>query len=513
MFEVLFKNQFIKTLIYCMRTTCLFYLLLCFGTFLCSHNLHAGNKENPIFQGKPVINSPAITGNYPDTPFLFYIPTSGQRPVKWEAENLPKGLKLNPQTGVISGKISQKGKYTVTLKAKNALGSDKKNLVIRIGDKLLLTPPMGWNSWNTFGRDLSEELVLQTADSMINNGMRDLGYTYINIDDFWQLAERGADGHLQINTAKFPRGIKYVADYLHERGFKLGIYSDAADKTCGGVCGSYGYEETDAKDFADWGVDLLKYDYCNAPSGQLEAIERYTKMGKALRATDRSIVYSICEWGQREPWKWAKKVGGELWRVSGDIGDVWDQGANHAGGLRGILNIIEINAPLDEYAGPAGWNDPDMLVVGIGGNSATIGHESTGCTDEQYKSHFALWCMMASPLLCGNDIRDMDDVTSQIILNKKLIAINQDQLGVQASRTVRSDYYDIWIKPLSDGSKAVACFNRTDTPKDVELNTKSAEGLSFAQVTPATDNAVLHKIDNGVIVKLAPFQCTVLICR
>lgn len=195
-------------------------------------------------------------GNYPATPFLFYIPTSGERPIKWHAENLPKGLKLDEETGIIKGKVVEKGTYKVMLKAENALGTDTQELLINIGDELLLTPPMGWNSWNTFGRHLTEELLLQTADAMVENGMRDLGYAYINIDDFWQLPERGADGHIQIDKTKFPRGIKYVADYLHERGFKLGIYSDAADKTCGGVCGSYGYEEIDARDFASWGVDL-----------------------------------------------------------------------------------------------------------------------------------------------------------------------------------------------------------------------------------------------------------------
>lgn len=186
-------------------------------------------------------------GNYPATPFLFYIPTSGERPIKWHAENLPKGLKLDKETGIIKGKVVEKGTYKVMLKAENALGTDTQELLINIGDELLLTPPMGWNSWNTFGRHLTEELLLQTADAMVENGMRDLGYAYINIDDFWQLPERGADGHIQIDKTKFPRGIKYVADYLHERGFKLGIYSDAADKTCGGVCGSYGYEEIDAR--------------------------------------------------------------------------------------------------------------------------------------------------------------------------------------------------------------------------------------------------------------------------
>lgn len=485
-------------------------LIFCLYFILTGFIAHAGS---PVFEGKPAINPPSFVGNYPGTPFLFYIPTSGQRPIEWDAENLPKGLTLNKETGIIAGNVSAKGKYNVTLKAKNALGTDTRQLTICIGDELLLTPPMGWNSWNTFGRHLTEELVLQTADAMIANGMRDLGYQYINIDDFWQLPERGKDGHIQIDKTKFPRGIKYVADYLHERGFKLGIYSDAADKTCGGVCGSYGYEETDARDFAAWGVDLLKYDYCHAPAGRVEAMERYVKMGNALRRTGRSIVYSICEWGQREPWKWAREAGGHLWRISGDIGDLWNRPDIQKGGLLGIQNIIEMNAPLSPYAGPAGWNDPDMLVVGIDGKSKSIGYESEGCTNEQYQSHFALWCMMASPLLSGNDVRQMNDPTLHTLLNPKLIAINQDPLGKQAERMIRADHYDIWVKPLADGSKAIACFNRTNKPIEVELNKKTVEGLSLNRITNATDNCRLVSIENGKLVKLAPYQCAVLICK
>lgn len=250
-------------------------------------NISLPDASQKGFEGKPCINSPRAIGNYPASPFLFYIPTTGQRPMEWSAEKLPKGLKLDSKTGIITGSVASKGEYTVTLKAKNALGTSTEKLVIRIGDDLLLTPPMGWNSWNTFGRHLTEELVLQTADALVANGMRDLGYSYINIDDFWQLPERGADGHLQINKDKFPRGIKYVADYLHERGFKLGIYSDAADKTCGGVCGSYGYEEVDAKDFASWGVDLLKYDYCNAP------VDRWRLWSAMQRWERRCVVRDV----------------------------------------------------------------------------------------------------------------------------------------------------------------------------------------------------------------------------
>ena len=484
----------------------LFFFLFCMVTI-------TAFGENPtlkVFEGRPCINPPRITGNYPNSPFLFYIPTSGQRPMEWSAEKLPKGLRLDSKTGIITGTVAAKGDYTVTLKAKNALGTCTQELVIRIGDELLLTPPMGWNSWNTFGRHLTEELVLQTADAMVANGMHDLGYSYINIDDFWQLPERGANGHLQIDKSKFPHGIKYVADYLHQRGFKLGIYSDAANKTCGGVCGSYEYEETDAQDFASWNVDLLKYDYCNAPVDRVEAIERYTKMGAALRATGRSIVFSVCEWGQREPWKWAKQVGGHLWRISGDIGDVWNREANQMGGLRGILNILEINAPLSEYAGPSGWNDPDMLVVGIGGKSMSIGYESEGCTQEQYKSHFDLWCMMASPLLCGNDVRNMNDSTLQILLDADLIAINQDIAGKQATRSIRSDHYDIWVKPLADGRKAIACFNRKNVPYNFVLSPKTVENLSLEQVYSLDERSTIS--GKEIMVKLAPYQCKIYLC-
>ena len=489
------------------------FWFLCGLLFICSATVAASTRASGSpFQGTPVINAPCAVGNYPASPFLFYIPTTGKRPIRWEAHGLPEGLTLDANTGIISGTVSRKGEYTVILMARNELGTTTQKLAIRIGDDLLLTPPMGWNSWNTFGHHLTEELVLQTADAMVENGMRDLGYSYINIDDYWQLPDRGADGHIQIDKTKFPRGIKYVADYLHERGFKLGIYSDAADKTCGGVCGSYGFEETDAKDFADWGVDLLKYDYCNAPAGQAEAMERYAKMGRALKATGRSIVFSICEWGQREPWKWAKQVGGHYWRGSGDISDMWNKEATEMGGLRGIMNILEINAPLSDYASPSGWNDPDMLVVGIGGKSMTNGHgASGGCTLEQYKSHFSLWCMMALPLLCGNDVRQMNDSISGILLNPDLIAINQDILGKQAERVIRSDYYDIWVKPLADGRKAVACFNRATSPVDVELNDKTAKDLSLEQVYDIETKNVLQP-EGKMFVRLAPYQCKVFVC-
>lgn len=494
-----------------MKKTTFYFVMFVLLGMLMPFNLIYADGSNKIFEGAPCINPPYIIGNYPETTFLFYIPTSGERPMAWEAEDLPKGLSLNSETGIISGKVTDAGEYTVMLTATNRLGENKQQIIIRIGEELALTPPMGWNSWNTFGRHLTESLIMEIADAMVKNGMRDLGYAYINIDDFWQLKERGADGHIQINKEKFPNGIKYVADYLHERGLKLGIYSDAAEYTCGGVCGSIGYEDVDAKDFADWGVDLLKYDYCGAPFGQQEAIERYTKMGKALRATNRSIIYSVCEWGQREPWKWAKQVGGHYWRTTGDIGDHWSNKVIGPG--LGVMEITDMNASLSEYAGPGGWNDPDMLIVGISGTSMSIGgNNKGGCSDEQYRSHMSLWCMMASPLLCGNDIRTMSRETFETLTNRNIIAINQDVLGKQATRSIHADYFDIWVKPLSNNEMVIACLNRSDKLLDVLIDSKTIPGLTTnAEIKDVWAGRNLGKLSDGLNVKLEPYQCKVYI--
>ena len=424
-----------------------------------------------VFEGAPRINPPYIVGNYPGTEFVFAVPTSGERPVTWEAESLPEGLTINPETGIIRGVVAQAGDYKVKVKAKNAKGEQTKELNIVIGDQLALIPVMGWNSWNTFGTKLTEALVIETAEAMVANGMRDLGYNYINIDDYWQLADRGADGHMVIDSVKFPRGIKYVTDYLHNLGFKVGIYSDASRYTCGGMCGSYGYEDIDAQDFAAWGIDLLKYDYCGAPEERDTAITRYRKMGEALRATDRSIVYSICEWGGREPWTWAKEVGGHYWRTTWDIRDTWDMG-EYTNGKNGVQTIIDINKNLADYAGPGAWNDPDMLTVGMFGKSHSINHGTYqyGCTMDEYRTHMSLWCMMASPLLSGNDVRDMADSVKNILLNAEVIAINQDPLGKQAKIAATKGNCEIFVKPLADGSTAVAVMNRAETTENVTVD-------------------------------------------
>ncbi|MBF0648642.1 putative Ig domain-containing protein [Dysgonomonas sp. GY75] len=471
-----------------------------------------------IHKGKPQINTPRVIGNYPSSPFLYYVPVSGERTVDCSVERLPPGLTFDAETGIISGTVQKAGDYKVKVKAKNQLGSVAKELTISIGDRLALTPPMGWNSWNTFGRSLNESLIIETAEAMIKNGMRDVGYTYINIDDFWQLAERGEDGHIQIDREKFPNGIKYVADYLHKRGFKLGIYSDAADRTCGGVCGSFGYEETDAADFAEWGIDLLKYDYCNAPDDKQTAIERYTAMGKALRATKRSIIFSICEWGGREPWLWAREAGGHYWRTTFDIRDRW-QVENYSYMENGVMNILDLNERLSQYAGTGGWNDPDMLIVGISGTSRTMntGEEDVvGCTPEQYRSHMSLWAMMAAPLLSGNDVRHMDPVTLTTLTNPEIIAINQDALGKQGVRKIKNETFQIWEKELTNGRKAVAFLNTTDSNMKIPLNKETEPYLtSKKNIRDVWEHKNL-KIDNQPVEKginLLPYQCKVYILK
>jgi alpha-galactosidase len=431
-----------------------------------------------IFEGTPRINEPYITGNYPNTPFLFAVPTSGERPIVWTARGLPKGLVIDPSTGIITGNVKEKGDYKVKITAKNRLGNSTKTLTISIGDMLALTPPMGWNSWNTFTNRLSDALVRQTADSMVSTGMRDIGYQYINIDDFWQLVERDDEGNIQINKEKFPYGIKAVADYVHSRGLKLGIYSDAADLTCGGVAGSYGFEEQDAKAFADWGIDLLKYDYCGAPVEKDSAVLRYAAMSKALGKTDRSIVYSVCEWGRREPWTWAASLGGHYWRTTWDIRNAWNL-SRYDAGHNSVMQILDLNAPLADYAGPGRWNDPDMLIVGIYTNEwAEVNMEGIeGCNDEEFKTHMSLWCLMAAPLLCGNDIRNMNKATREILLNQEIIAINQDQLGKQAKRVRDDGDTEIFIKPMADKSWVIGLLNRSENDTKISVSWKEL-GLS-----------------------------------
>ena len=334
------------------------------------------------------------------------------------------------------------------------------NLTAQSNNSLALTPPMGWNSWNLFEGDISEDLLKEIADAMVETGMKDAGYEYIIIDDIWQ---GGRDNRNNIipDPEKFPNGIKVLADYVHSKGLKLGIYSTAAQKTCAGYTASYGFEEQDAQTFADWGIDYLKYDYCNAPSDMLSAIERYKKMSNALKKTGRPIVYAICEWGQRKPWLWGNEAGGHLWRTTWDSRDVWET-PQYDGGHAGILNILDKQVGLEAYAGPGGWNDPDLLMVGLYGKGKSSSWDgSPGCNDVEYKSHFSLWCMLAAPLIVNLDVRNMNEATKNILLNEEMIAIDQDPLGKQGFKYSDDGDFEVWLKELADEEVAICLLNRS----------------------------------------------------
>ena len=312
------------------------------------------------------------------------------------------------------------------------------------------TPPMGWNSWNKVGCNVSEDMIKGMADGMVKSGMQDAGYRYVVIDDCWQVS-RDKDGGIVADPQRFPSGIKALADYVHALGLKFGIYSDAGSKTCAGRPAGLGHEYQDALQYAAWGVDYLKYDWCNTTTQ--DAKSSYANIRHALDATGRPIVLSICEWGTAKPWLWGKEVGGNLWRTTGDIQDRWAGSIKWPDGnccSNGMLAIVDQQVGLDSFAGPGHWNDPDMLEVGNG-----------GMTTEEYRSHFSLWAMLAAPLIAGNDLRDMKPEIQEILTNKEVIAVDQDPLGSEGKRIVKDGDLEVWARPLGGGNRAVILLNRS----------------------------------------------------
>ncbi len=312
------------------------------------------------------------------------------------------------------------------------------------------TPPMGWNSWNKFGCHVSEDLIRQMADAMVKSGMKDAGYQYIVIDDCWQV-DRDSSGNIVPDAKNFPSGIKALADYVHSRGLKFGIYSDAGSMTCAKRPGSLGHEYQDALKYASWDVDYLKYDWCHTSTQDAPAA--YALIRNALNATGRPIVLSICEWGTAKPWLWGQKVGGNLWRTTGDISDKWETKEKDS---LGMLNILDLQDGIESYAGPGHWNDPDMLEVGNG-----------GMTTEEYRAHFSLWSILAAPLIAGNDLRDMKPEIHDILTNKEVIAVDQDPLGSEGRRVVKNGDLEVWAKQMQNGSRAVVLLNRATSEKEI----------------------------------------------
>lgn len=382
-------------------------------------------------------------------------------------------------------------------------------------DSLAKTPPMGWNSWNVFGKNLNEQNVKETADAIVASGLQAVGFEYIVLDDFWHGGRDSATGLLYADKEKFPSGLKALADYVHSKGLKFGIYSDAGTKTCGEMPGSYGYEEKDAKLFAEWGVDFLKYDYCFCPdyvsanNDYKMALSRYKAMGDALKATGRPILFSICEWGPRSPWLWGKEAGGHMWRTSYDVADIWDKPRNEHSPI-GILTSIDVMADLGRFAGPGGWNDPDMLVVGLN-NSGFI--KGGGCNDIEYRTQMNMWCMFSAPLMIGCDVRNMNEATKTILLNKDIIAIDQDSLGKQGFRVYRKNGLEAWKKELSGNRFAIALFNRNEDSKMISVTAEDMELDSALKydVYDVWEHNMKAKSAQSLSVSLKPHESQVFI--
>jgi alpha-galactosidase len=341
-------------------------------------------------------------------------------------------------------------------------GFSQGNMHTQTGGKfegLAMTPPMGWNSWNTFATNIDEKLVKETADIMVSSGLATAGYNYIVLDDGWMTKERDSNGDLVPDPVKFPNGMKSLIDYVHSKGLKFGLYNCAGTQTCAGYPGTRGYEYQDARFYAKLGIDFLKYDWCNTKG--ITAPEAYTTMSNALKTAGRPIVFSLCEWGDNQPWEWGKPVG-NLWRISGDIYPCFDCEFKHPENWSswGFMKIADMRKDIRKYSGPDHWNDFDMMEVGNEMN------------DTEDKSHFAMWCMLSSPLFTGNDYRKMSKETLAILTNKEMIAVNQDKLGIQGFKYSAEDGVEVWVKPLSDNNWAVTFLNRNDVAKKINFDWK-----------------------------------------
>jgi len=441
----------------------------------------------PASPEKPRINGAKVFGVRPGSPFLFYIPTTGERPIKYSATNLPKGLQLDTKTGIITGSISEKGTYVVSLKAKNSKGIAERNLKIVVGETIALTPPMGWNSWNVFAAEVSADKVKRATDAMVNSGLMNHGWSFINIDDYWENNHnrkndptlqgdfRDAEGNVQPN-ARF-KDMKGLADYIHSKGLKAGLYSSPGPLTCGQCAGSWQHEMQDAKTYADWGFDYLKYDWCSygkiandssqnsvphyfrksKTGDSTGAIYPYELMGKALVAQKRDIVFSLCQYGMADVWKWGATVNGNCWRTTGDIVDTW----------KSLSNIGFNQDKCASYSAPGHYNDPDMLIVGYVGWGKP--HPTRLTPDEQY-THISLWSLLSAPLLLGCDLEKLDAFTLNLISNDEVLDVDQDPLAIGAKRVSSKDSLDVFVKPLEDGNIAVGLFNRSTKKATITAN-------------------------------------------
>ncbi len=440
----------------------------------------------------PLINYPRITGATPGRPFQFQIPASGDAPITYSARSLPAGLTLDAKTGVIRGALKADGKWDVQVRAQNAKGVSNAVLTI-VGNKdaLALTPPLGWNSWNVWAALVDDAKVRAAADGMVSSGLAAQGYTYINIDDAWEAgwrkapnnrndvaAARDANGEILANE-KFP-DMKGLVDYAHGRGLKAGLYSGPGTTTCQGLAASGQHEEQDARTWAKWGFDYIKYDWCGYPGNAnaqspLEVLQKpYILMRSVLDRMDRDFVFSLCQYGWGKVWEWGDSVGGNLWRVTGDITDTWPS----------MSAIGFQQTGHEKFAGPGHWNDTDMLVVGKLGWGRAEGPRPTNLTPNEQLTHISLWALQAAPLIIGADMSQMDTWTENLLGNREMLAVNQDVLGQAAGRTSSDGWTQVWSRPLADGTMAVGLFNRGPEAARMDLPLSQ---IGLAGVQPVRD--------------------------
>jgi alpha-galactosidase len=443
-------------------------------------------KEEPYFLTPkpgpaPKINGPELYGGRPGHFFIYRIPCTGKRPMTFAVDKLPESLRLDEKTGIITGDLPKKpGEYLVQLKAKNEAGADERLLKLVVGDVLALTPPMGWNHWYTYYDRVDDQLFRSAADSMIQTGMADFGYQYVNIDDCWMMKPGSTDpmlnGELRdkdgaVNPNKRFPNMNALCDHIHGLGLKAGIYISPGPKTCAGYTGSYQHEKIDAERFAEWGFDFLKYDWCYyAEIAKDKSLEEYKKpyqlMGDILKGLDRDIILNLCQYGMGEVWKWGGEVGGHCWRTTDDLGNRADDS------LPGFYYIGFSNAEHAEYAKPGQWNDPDYILIGRVGGSLDKDNlpPYTKLTASEQYSYMSMWCLMASPLVYSGDITHMDEFTLNVLCNSECIAVDQDPLGKQARVVRKTDVDMVLAKPLQDGSLAVGLFNLSDQERLIEAN-------------------------------------------
>jgi alpha-galactosidase len=449
----------------------------------------------PYASSKPKINGADVYGARLENPFLYLIPATGKRPMVFKAAGLPPGLRLDHSTGIISGLINQKGTYPVILTVHNNKGSKSKKFSIIIGDEIGLTPALGWNSWNAFGLSVNDAKVRAAAKTMAGK-LSQHGWSYINIDDGWEAPQRLVNGDITPND-KFP-DMRALATYVHSLGLKMGIYSSPGPLTCGGYLGSWQHEDQDAQTYGNWGIDYLKYDWCSystvtAKNPNLDDMKKpYQVMRASLDKVPRDILFSFCQYGMGDVWKWGAEVGGNSWRTTGDINDSWDS-----------MSAIGFSQTADSpYAGPGHFNDPDMLVVsqvGWGNNQ----HKSHLTPDEQY-THISLWSLLSAPLLIGCDMSRLDWFTFGLLANDEVLAIDQDALGKQAYQAIKTDDYQIWIKDLADGSKAVGIFNTSNKYQTITLNRKENDLAAYTRIRDVWQQKYVVGIWPNYIAKVAP---------